>query len=141
MLEETEGYREIIKSTSQASDEGHGMQCFEAELHEKSGSDEEQMRVLECGRWAVEARRTGREKSKSNGGRRTRTKHKPGARREVRFGEEETVRGDASGEHRRAGGDEKIFGGENRKRKRRPRPRERREVLGGRDQGERQRKR
>ena len=74
MLEETEGYREIIKSTSQASDEGHGMQCFEAELHEKSGSDEEQMRVLECGRWAVEARRTGREKSKSNGGRKNKNK-------------------------------------------------------------------
>ena len=54
------------------------MQCFKAELHEKSGWDEDQMKVLECGiRWAVEARRRGRDEqqeqrrhdtSKNNGG-------------------------------------------------------------------------
>ena len=38
------------------------MQCFNAELHEKSGVDEEQTKVLECGvRWAVEATRNGRD--------------------------------------------------------------------------------
>ena len=38
------------------------MQCFKAELQEKSGSNEDQMKVLECGiRWAFEARRKGRD--------------------------------------------------------------------------------
>ena len=37
------------------------MQCVKAELHEKSGLDEQQMKVVECGvRWAVEARTKGR---------------------------------------------------------------------------------
>ena len=37
------------------------MQCFRAELREKSGLDASQMKGLECGvRWAVEARRKGR---------------------------------------------------------------------------------
>ena len=43
---------------SETGDEEYGMQCFKAELHEKSGLDNDQMNVLECGiRWAVEARR------------------------------------------------------------------------------------
>ena len=88
MMEETEGYREIIKSISEANDEEHGMQCFKAELHEKSGLDEEQIKVLECGVSWVEARITGwsaekektlepskgGRKSKSKGGRKSKSK-------------------------------------------------------------------
>ena len=58
ILEENEGYRKIIKMISEGGDEEYGMQCFRAELREKSGLDASQMKVLECGvRWAVEARR------------------------------------------------------------------------------------
>ena len=65
MLEENEGYRKIVKMISERSDEDYGMQCFRAELHEKSGLDEDQMKVLECGiRWAVEARRKERGEEK-----------------------------------------------------------------------------
>ena len=57
MLEENEGCRKIVEMISEGSDEDYGLQCFRAELHEKSGLDEDQMKVLECGiRWAVEAR-------------------------------------------------------------------------------------
>ena len=55
-----EGYREIIRRISEASDVEveHRMQCFVAELHDSSVLDEGQMVVLECGiRWAVEKRR------------------------------------------------------------------------------------
>ena len=62
MIEETEGYRKIVKIISDGRDEENGMQCFKAELHEKSGLDEGQMKVLEGGiRWAAEARRKGRD--------------------------------------------------------------------------------
>ena len=58
ILEGNEGYRKIIEMISETGDEEYGMQCFKAELHEKSGLDNDQMNVLECGiRWAVEARR------------------------------------------------------------------------------------
>ena len=58
ILEGNEGYRKIIEMISETGDEEYGMQCFEAELHEESGLDNDQMNVLECGiRWAVEARR------------------------------------------------------------------------------------
>ena len=61
MLEENEGYRKIVKMISEGGDEEYGMQCFRAELREKSGLDASQMKGLECGvRWAVEARRKGR---------------------------------------------------------------------------------
>ena len=43
---------------SETGDEEHGMQCFKAEFHERSGLDIDQVKMLECGiRWAVEARR------------------------------------------------------------------------------------
>ena len=62
MLKGNEGCRKIIKMISETGDEECGMQCFKAELHEKSGLDEDQMKVLECGiRWAVEAREKGRD--------------------------------------------------------------------------------
>ena len=65
-LEEYKGYRKIVKMISEGSNEDYGMQCFRAELHEKSGLDEDQMKVLECGiRWAVEARRKERGEEKS----------------------------------------------------------------------------
>ena len=65
MLEENEGYRKIVKMISEGSDEDYWMQCFRAELHEKSGLDEDQMKVLECGiRRAVEARRKERSEEK-----------------------------------------------------------------------------
>ena len=58
ILEGNEGYRKIIEMISETGDEEYGMQSFKAELHEKSGLDNDQMNVLECGiRWAVEARR------------------------------------------------------------------------------------
>ena len=61
MIEETEGYRKRVEMISEGSDEKYRMQCFKAELHEKSGLDEDQKKGLECGiRWAVEARRKGR---------------------------------------------------------------------------------
>ena len=61
MLEENEGYRKIVKMILEGGDEEYGMQCFRAELREKSGLDASQMKGLECGvRWAVEARRKGR---------------------------------------------------------------------------------
>ena len=61
MIEETEGYRKRVEMISEGRDEEYRMQCFKAELHEKSGLDEDQMKGLECGiRWAVEARRKGR---------------------------------------------------------------------------------
>ena len=64
-LEEDEGYRKIVKMISEGSNEDYGMQCFRAELHEKSGLDEDQIKVLECGiRWAVEARRKERGEEK-----------------------------------------------------------------------------
>ena len=77
MIEGSEGYQKIVKMISERSDEEYGMQCFRAELREKSGLDENQMKVLECGvRWAVEARRKerseerkGNRNRKSNGGR------------------------------------------------------------------------
>ena len=62
MIEETEGYRKIVKMISEGRDDEYGMRCFKAELHEKSGLDEGQMKGLEGGiRWAVEARRKGRD--------------------------------------------------------------------------------
>ena len=58
IFEGNEGYRKIIEMISETGDEEYGMQSFKAELHEKSGLDNDQMNVLECGiRWAVEARR------------------------------------------------------------------------------------
>ena len=58
ILKGNEGYRKIINMISETGDEEYGMQCFKAELHEKSGLDDDQINVLECGiRWAVEARR------------------------------------------------------------------------------------
>ena len=58
ILEGNEGYRKIIEMISETGDEEYGMQSFKAELHEKSGLDNDHMNVLECGiRWAVEARR------------------------------------------------------------------------------------
>ena len=109
MLEGTEGYREIIKSISEARDEGYGMQFFKAETHETSGLDGEQMKVLECGvRCAVAARATAAGRARAS--------HTTGARQGWRRRERraQTIR--------------------NRKRKCRCRLRERREVLGGRDQ-------
>ena len=61
MIEETEGYRKRVEMISEGRDEEYRMQCFTAELHGKSGLDEDQMKGLECGiRCAVEARRKGR---------------------------------------------------------------------------------
>ena len=77
------------------------MQCFKAELHEKSGLDESQMKVLECGiRWA------GLSKEKRKG-------------RTARA----TVREDASREHRQVGGDEWNDRGADRQRNCKSRPR------------------
>ena len=62
MLERNEGYREIIKMISETGDEEHGMQCFRVLLQQEFGFDEETMKVMEWGvRWAVEARRHGRD--------------------------------------------------------------------------------
>ena len=72
------------------------MQCFKAELHEKSGLDEDQMKVLECGiRWAVEARRKGRDKQQEQrrqakqGEKTEQEQSKQG--KQVRFGEEQQL--------------------------------------------------
>ena len=86
------------------------MQCFKAELHEKSGLDEGQMKGLEGGiRWAVEARRKGRdEQQEQRRQSRARAKHRTGAkqaREASAFRRRRTVGRDASGKRRRAGGD------------------------------------
>ena len=58
ILEGHEGYRKIIEMISETGDDEYGMQCFKAEFRERSGLDDDQVNVLECGiRWAVEARR------------------------------------------------------------------------------------
>ena len=70
MIEESEGYRKIVKMISEGSDEEYGMQCFRAELREKSGLDENHMKVLECGvRWALKQGEKKAVKNKSNGDR------------------------------------------------------------------------
>ena len=62
MLERNEGCREIIKMISETGDEEHGMQCFGVLLQQELGFNEETMKVMEWGvRWAVEARRHGRD--------------------------------------------------------------------------------
>ena len=62
LLERNEGYRKIIKMISETADEEHGMQCFRVLLQQESGFNEETMKVMEWGvRWAVEARRHGRD--------------------------------------------------------------------------------
>ena len=100
MIEGSEGYQKIVKMISEGSDEEYGMQCFRAELREKSGLDENQMKVLECGvRWAVEARRKERSEEKrqqEHEEQRRQAKQGQNARQElskqgkqVRFGDEE----------------------------------------------------
>ena len=62
MLESNEGCREIIKMISETGDEEHGMRCFRMLLQQELGFNEETMKVMEWGvRWAVEARRKGRD--------------------------------------------------------------------------------
>ena len=93
MLEENEGYRKIVKMISEGGDEEYGMQCFRAEFREKSGLDASQMKGLECGvRWAVEARRRGRnepqeQRHRGEQGQARQEQSKQG--KHVRFGDEE----------------------------------------------------
>ena len=99
MIEESEGYRKIAKMISEGRDEEYGMQCFKAELDEKSGLDEGQMKVLECGiRWAVEARRKGRDEQQEQRRQDEQEQRRRGEQgqntgqeqgKQVRFGQEE----------------------------------------------------
>ena len=84
MIEETEGYRKRVEMISEGSDEEYRMQCFKAELHEKSGLDEDQMKGLECGIiWALQARRKGRDEEQE----------------QRRRGEQEQLRQDEQGQN------------------------------------------
>ena len=69
IIEGNEGYRKIIEMISETGDEEYGKQCFKAELHEKSGLDNDQMNVLESGiRWRLKQEEKKEASNKSNGG-------------------------------------------------------------------------
>ena len=115
-LEEDEGYRKIVKMISEGSNEDYGMQCFRAELHEKSGLDEDQIKVLECGiRWAVEARRKERGEEKRRQEQEEQlwqaeqgqtTEQEQGKQgKQVRFGEEQQLGKTEAEKRRRTRGD------------------------------------
>ena len=102
MLERNEGYRETIKMISETGDEEHGMQCFRVLLQHELGFNEETMKVMEWRvRWAVEARRHGRNAEQEQRGQeqeeqRRRVEQGQNTEREqskqgkqVRFGDEE----------------------------------------------------
>ena len=95
-LERNEGYREIIKMISETGDEEHGMRCFRVLLQQELGSNEETMKVMEWGvRWAVEARRKGRDEQQEQrrqteqGEKTEQEQSKQG--KQVRFGEEQQL--------------------------------------------------
>ena len=84
MLEETEEYRKIVDDVSGGSDVDMEwkMRYWASKLRERPGAD-----ILECGlRWAVEARRKGRDKQ---GGKTEQEQSKQG--KQVRFGEEQQL--------------------------------------------------
>ena len=89
MIEENEGYRIIVKMISEASGEEYGMQCFKAELLEKSGLADHQG----VGMWnqvAVKAMRKG--KSEDQGQRRQGEQGQNSGQeqgKQVRFGDDE----------------------------------------------------
>ena len=96
VLERNEGYREIIKMISETGDEKHGMRCFRVLLQQESGFNEETMKVMEWGvRWAVEARRKGRDEQQEQrrqaeqGEKTEQVQSKQG--KQVRFGEEQQL--------------------------------------------------
>ena len=107
MLEETEEYRKIVEDVSGGSDVEveRKMRHWASILQERPRGD-----VLECGlRWAVEARRKGRDKQQEQ-----RRQAKQGEKTEleqskqgkqVRFGRRTTDGEDGTGKRRRARGD------------------------------------
>ena len=87
MLEETEEYRKIVEDVSGGSyvDVERKMRHSVRILHERPRGD-----ILECGlRWAVEARRKGRDKQQEQG-RKTEQEHSKQGK-QVRFGEEQQL--------------------------------------------------
>ena len=93
MLEETEEYRKIVDDVSGGSDEDMEwkMRYWASKLRERPGAD-----ILECGlRWAVEARRKGRDKQQEQrrqakqGEKTEQEQSKQG--KQVRFGEEQQL--------------------------------------------------
>ena len=94
MLEETEEYRKIVDDVSGGSDVDMEwkMRYWASKLRERPGAD-----ILECGlRWAVEARRKGRDKQEEQrrqakqGEKTEQEQSKQG--KQVRFGEEQQLR-------------------------------------------------
>ena len=113
LIECDERYRNIVAGLAEGNniEAERKIQCYLTTFHELSGTDKGEMSTTECAiRWAVEARRERKGTEQEQ---------------ESAFLRRGTVRGDASAEHRRAGGDEWICGGENRQRKCRSHPRER----------------
>ena len=121
------------------------MQCFRVLLQQELGFNEETMKVMEWGVRAVEARRHGRDaeqEQRRQAEQEEKTEQEQSKQgKQVSFGEEQHL-GKTGAEN---AGEPEVMGrttrGTDRKRKCRPRPRGRREVSGGRDQQERQRKR
>ena len=95
-LERNEGYREIIKMISETGEEEHGMRCFRVLLRQELGFNEETMKVMEWGvRWAVEARRKGRDEQReqrrqAEQGEKTEQEQSK-QDKQVRFGEEQQL--------------------------------------------------
>ena len=124
MLEETDEYRKIVEDVSGGSDVDveRKMRHWASILQERPRGD-----ILECGlRWAVEARRKGRDKQQEQATSKARRKDRTGtkqARQASTFRRRTTAGEDGSGKRRRTRGDEQNDRGTDRQRKYRPRPR------------------
>ena len=86
-IERNEGYRRLITTISEAEDWEYKIQRFGKQLQEKSEIGEERAKVMEWGRWAVEARKRRRDEEQGQSmGQEEDKKDK-----QVHFGEEERL--------------------------------------------------